>query len=1666
MRKIFSFLTLCMLALLPMYAQAQKYVPTPATTFKVSDAPIGDQWGTHTVWYSIKVQSGGYLNSAQLKDNVLSTEAAKPTSDEGYWCFVKDGANGYKIYNKKAGTAKGIKASGANFVVDADPTSFTCDRVEGVTPAGYVCVKTGTSGTQYWNRQNGKLTSWNSSWAIYGYGMSQEAPQVGGDQGSNFLFEQVDMDVLSRKGWTVETDSWCWDDEKEKTQGHPDNVLDGKNETFWHSNWRANDGKLGFGEAALPHTLVFNLTKVEQFSDWAYTPRQFGNAKPEDKNGVFKDYTFEVSNDKVNWTLIRYGRVAIDGDKQIWMPLGQTVKAQYVRLTVLSNTLNNANFATMAEFNLGDKGGVVLESQNLKNLPKFSNAVSPDWYFITFDAGNARLADQGNGSLAKTEKAADVDKQKWTFIGNEFCFIMKSKSGNFLWLDGNRYKTTNDLTKATLMHFVQYSNGTSLELQAEGRSDCMNQDQGGGEGRELANYTKGNNGNALNVESLVLPDPEDVPAFCTAQEQHPTWYFIQFKNGKGTIQDMGLTKSARTSSPEPIKEQLWKLVGTKENFQMVNQLGHYLVVSSEKETDTGAGPNNNPLRVSDKEYAEGFSLLGTQNRSLYPAWEIHPNDKKFVDKDGILQNLNQHGGAGTNKTLGFWKAGDGNNPLVFIAEADMYYADFKSSGIESYAPEHDLTLWYNKPATTAPLFNHDAWYSNWMEYSLPIGDGQFGGSLFGGLRKDEILFNEKTLWSGSPTEYGNYEVFGSVFAEYLGDDLGYTQAQAAKDYVRELDLTTAKGKVSFSTPGGVKYTREYIASHPARVIAARYTADQNGKINLRFTLESSKMGVNAATSYIKGDATYGEATFNGSLATIKYAARIKVVKMGAAGTLETTDQGIEVRNADEVLLVLAGGTDYDPASETYVSSTIDLAGDIQKRVNDAAAAEWETLYQQHLADFQHYFNRVDFQLAGTQNTIPTNELVDTYNKGKGADALMLEKLYFAYGRYLEISSSRGVDLPSNLQGIWCNNEKPAWNCDIHANINVQMNYWPAEPTNLSEMHLPFLNYISRMAGSAQWINNAKKAGRDEGWTCLTENNIFGGGGGFAPNYVIANAWYCTHLWQHYRYTLDKAYLKEVFPAMWNASRFWAGRLKLAEDGSYECPNEFSPEHGPSQDGVAHAQQLVWDLFDNTLKAIEVLGTEVPADLVTDTKLADLREKFAKLDKGLATEVYNGDWGDAIPTGAKLLREWKYSPYTAGANGHRHMSHLMCLYPFSQVEPGTELHTAAVNSLKLRGDGATGWSMGWKINLWARAQDGNHARTILSNALAHANTSSGVYYNLFDAHNPFQIDGNFGACSGIAEMIMQSNEGIVRILPALPTAWKEGYMKGLKAVGNFTVDVAWQEGKAVSAKIVSHKGEKLMVHHQDIHSAVVLVNGAEVTPVAVAGKTNIVEIPNVKAGDVVTISFDKTKGTLDISTKEGFGTVYADHAFVMPQGVKGSTVSGVTEGADGVGTLNTAWEYTEGTTVPAQTALVLKGAPGKYIYKVSTSNVAAEQGVNYLKGTLTPAMTENVVGTRYYMLTYSMEGTPAVKTLGFFWATENGAPFLNAAGKAYLAVPAAVAAQVRGFRLTDEVTSIEDTVVAEAGETAIYNLAGVRMNVELNQLPKGVYIVNGKKVIIK
>ena len=829
---------------------------------------------------------------------------------------------------------------------------------------------------------------------------------------------------------------------------------------------------------------------------------------------------------------------------------------------------------------------------------------------------------------------------------------------------------------------------------------------------------------------------------------------------------------------------------------------------------------------------------------------------------------------------------------IFAAQATEQVREVATiQGIENYSPKNPNTLWYTTSAEAA-----GAGYP-WMEYALPLGNGELGCMVFGGVAREELQFNEKTLWSGPANVVGSasgnrtFMNFGSLIITNNDACIG----NGATDYVRYLDIEEGIAGVEFKNTNGTKQTRKYLSSAPDQVIAGQYKSEGNDKLSLTFSLKPGT-GINAGQVVYEGNT----ASFSGAM-TVKYAARLHVVADENA-TITATAAGIEVKNATEVTFYLKGATNFNGDMEVrdnyFTEETeADVNNKVKATIEKAIAKGFDAIEKGHVADFTAITKRMTFDLGLETPKVDTKTLIDNYypNNTKGDskqnDHLFLEQLYFHYGRYLAISSNRQpIAAPNNLQGIW--NDRGAdspWNSDIHTNINIQMNYWPTEITNLSDLHKPFVNFIIRGAQSEGWKKVGERYNGGHGWSVLTESSLYNSMSTWGDNYLVANVWYTSHLWMHYRYTQDKEFLTKAFPVMWSAAEFWFHRLiedrgfdntkdeqervrnyhtpyTFEPDGTLVAPNEFSAEQHDNQteDGTAHAQQMIYYLFTNIKEAIDILGAKKVG--LTKADIEKLDYYLAKTDRGLHTETYTGAWGDiynGVKKGDLLLREWKYTPFDiSNDRGHRHMSHVMALFPMDQITPESEYFAPAVNSLKLRGDEATGWSMGWKVNLWARAQDGDHAHVIIKNALKHSTSygvnawAGGIYYNLFDSHAPFQIDGNFGVCSGIAEMLMQSAHGYINILPALPTVWEDkGAVTGMKAMGNFTIGFDWKDGKCQQATIVSHAGAKLRVRctrgATDITDAKVTVNGKKVK--VKVDEHSIATIP-CKKGDTVTINY--------------------------------------------------------------------------------------------------------------------------------------------------------------------------------------------------------------------
>lgn len=1094
---------------------------------------------------------------------------------------------------------------------------------------------------------------------------------------------------------------------------------------------------------------------------------------------------------------------------------------------------------------------------------QFSTVENPVWYQIKFTDGDWALSDPGNGKNLKTASAnANAEAQKWQFIGNSDECQIRSAKGNYVAFSGDRFTSA---SQATNCYIAKTNN--RYEIGRVGSESRMNMWGGAGNNKEIGEYNAGDNGNGLKIYNLsgqevtvpVIIPVGVYPEFST--EGNDVWYFLHFQNGGCVLASDGAGKSCLRKKAVPVDAQMWKVTGTAENAQFINKAGEYLTIS---------GSGEGCVKASNEAYAAGFSLVPTSNADYYKNWELKPND---ANNSNGQNYVNQFGGTAADGKFGLWTYGDPNNVIKFVPVDQMEFGETPTyEPSTTFKPEEPLTLWFTRPGTTATNQHQ------WMDLGLPIGNGQLGAMILGGIMKEDISVNEKTLWTGDTElrgsySYGCYQNFGSLYVKSREEGISYTEP--VKNYWRDLDLTTGLARVHYENADGVSYERKYIASYPDNVVAAYFTASKAGALGLNFQ-EVPGMAKEHEVSY-SVDGNVATIEYHGKFEIISYCSVIKITTTGENATIALAADGnsIDVKNADSVYVTIAAGTDYDPVAPSYTSGTDELQGKMEATATAALNKGWADVAIGQMLEHDKFFSRVKFNLDGAENTMPTDEMRAKYAQltgsslnSKNAIVKMMEILYFQYGRYLEIGSSRGIDLPGNLQGIWsgynvfvphAGGQIAPWNADIHTNINVQMCYWPCEPTNLSELHLPFLNYIINQATiQPQWRNFAKNVTKPgatdpDAWTCAVENNIFGGMGSYDTKYSVANAWYCTHLWQHYAYTLDKEFLARALPTMWGATKFWLDRLVLANDGTYECPSESSPEHGPNQNAVAHAQQIVAELFANMLEALKALPEQT---LVNAQDLARLEDRYAKMDKGIAIEKFKTSSGwtaNGLKDGDDMLREWKYADYTAGSDQHRHISHLMCLYPYSQLVPGTREYKAAVNSLKQRGDGATGWSIGWKVNLWARAKDGNHARQILRNGI-----SNNAYNNLFDSHAPFQIDGNFGCTTGVAEMFVQSLGNTVWVMPALPTLWAAGEMTGLKAAGDFTVDLKWTNKKIELATITANQGGTLNLGNKDLINTRIAVNGVPVEPEITddeeTGNITTV-IANLNAGDKVTLVYD-------------------------------------------------------------------------------------------------------------------------------------------------------------------------------------------------------------------
>lgn len=761
-----------------------------------------------------------------------------------------------------------------------------------------------------------------------------------------------------------------------------------------------------------------------------------------------------------------------------------------------------------------------------------------------------------------------------------------------------------------------------------------------------------------------------------------------------------------------------------------------------------------------------------------------------------------------------------------------------------------LRLWYDTPAlagvTDESFQTGDD--PEWLK-ALPLGNGSLGAMVFGDVNQERIQLDEESMWSGSEDDNDNPDaakwqpeirklLFEGKYKEAteltnqtqickgvgtglgsgsqvpfgcfqtLGDlriDFGETADYT--NYTRELNLDDAVVRVNY-TQDGVRFSREYFTSYPDQVLVARFTADKPGRFSFSASMDRPE--------YFRTVADGEQLVMSGALIdgkggiNLQYMARLKAVNKG--GEVTYSGDQLIVKNADEVTLYLTASTSYKLKYPGY--SGRDYVKITGENLEKAIAKPYKSLFEDHLKEYQNYFGRVDLDLTPEAvEDIPTDVRISQF-KETGNDPRLIE-LMFQYGRYLLISSSRPGNLPANLQGVWANKIQTPWNGDYHTDVNVQMNYWPAEVTNLSEMHLPLFDLIESLVEPGTKTAEVQYGNR--GWVVHPITNVWGytspGEQASWGMHTGAGAWICTHIAEHYRYIGDKDFLKRMYPVLKGSVEYYSDWLvtdpethKLVSGPAVSPENTFiAPDGSRSQIsmGPAHDQEVIWQLFTDFIYASKELG--VADDFLKQVEGA--RENLA---------------GPQIGSDGRLM-EWAHE-FEEVEPGHRHISHLFAVHPGDQINlyETPEWAQAAKKSLDYRiehGGGHTGWSAAWLISQYARLGEAEKAEESLNTVL-----KKSVSYNLFGQHPPFQMDANFGTTAGIAEMLLQSHAGIINLLPALPVDWPDGKVSGLRARGGYTIDIKWTNGELEEAVICSDRDNEAKLRYKNTTQTISLKAG--------------------------------------------------------------------------------------------------------------------------------------------------------------------------------------------------------------------------------------------------
>lgn len=754
----------------------------------------------------------------------------------------------------------------------------------------------------------------------------------------------------------------------------------------------------------------------------------------------------------------------------------------------------------------------------------------------------------------------------------------------------------------------------------------------------------------------------------------------------------------------------------------------------------------------------------------------------------------------------------------------------------------------------------------WECLSLPLGNGSIGCNVMGSVSTERYTLNEKTLWRGGPntvkgpSDYWNQNkesahLLKDIRQAFLDNDWNKAAQLTAQNfnsnvpyeatgepqfrfgsfttmgelcvatgiddgsisnYRRELSVDSAFCTVSFCA-GGTSYERKTFVSYPANVMATRFKASGQAKQSLLIDYTPNPVGHALTKQVTPNSITYIGALDNNNM---KYVVRIEVIARG--GTSSAEGDKIRISNADEVAILLTADTDYAPNYDPDFSDPKAYVGVEPEKttlrwMTRAAKQGFDRLFKEHYKDYASLYNRVGFSLDGSSSDKPTDQRLADYRNGKKDQGL--ETLYYQFGRYLLIASSRPGNLPANLQGMWHNNVDGPWRVDYHNNINIQMNYWPALCTNLTECAQPLTDFIRTLQKPGE--RTAKAYWGARGWAAGISANIFGftaplEGADMSWNYnPMAASWLATHLWDYYDYTRDVKFLRTTaYPLMKGCALFCEDFLWRKPDGTLTAAPSTSPEHGPVDEGTTFTHAVIREILLDCIDAARVLNTD-----------ADEVKKWQGILQDLAPYKI-GRYGQ--------LMEWSRDIDDPNDH-HRHVNHLFGLHPGHTISPLTtpELAKASRIVLEHRGDGATGWSMGWKLNQWARLHDGNHSYILYGNLL-----KNGTSDNLWDTHPPFQIDGNFGGTAGVTEMLLQSHAGCIDLLPSLPDAWPQGTITGLRARGNFGVDIVWNNGLLTQARITSDSGTECRLRYGNQTLSFPTKRGKTYTIVLTDGKLTV------------------------------------------------------------------------------------------------------------------------------------------------------------------------------------------------------------------------------------